>query len=390
MSVAVKTPSLSVPRFRRNSRPETPLGKGGTGPWELALPTPLCFRQCRRSSPTTRVMLQSIVVVLFILFVPSVLSLPFCSSSRNVRRPRRILDSAFDSEHGRVDDPHRLFLKLDCPNCPLDGVVDSDKWNINDTTLVRSFQLRSTFTPDLCQIYDLIVSDKASEELQWNVERPQEPCIHAGLYPPEPLVGAIPFNPSVNFIGPSSLTVDKYLIGDANSTPLEVPVITETVSIPNRFNWNITRVSYINGLCFANGPDSTDLINIPVALVYLLHQANRKAEIVWWELQDVKDFRAETSDPRMPPLLDRRLSRGAWLQPQCDCTTLSDQMARWLLFGALVIALLIAGAIFESRVVQRGSRSSLCNCEQDKLGSSSGSDEESIDEELEERLERHP
>ncbi|KAK7539622.1 uncharacterized protein J3D65DRAFT_286639 [Phyllosticta citribraziliensis] len=321
-------------------------------------------------------MLRSIVVVLFILFVPSVLSLPFCFSSRSVRKPRKILDSAFDSEHGRVDDPHRLILKLDCPNYPLDRVADSDKWATNDATL----------------IYDLIVFDKATGELRWSVERPQEPGIHAGFHSPGPLVGANPFNPSVNIIGPSSLTVEEYLIGDANAIPLDVPVVTETVSIPNRFNWNITRVSFINGLCFANGPDSTDPINIPVVLAYLLHHANRKAEIVWWELQDVNDFRAETSDPKMPPLLDRRLSHDyrAWLQPQCDCTTLSDQMARWLVFGALVIALLIAGAIFESWVVQTGGRSNVCNCKEEQLGSSSETDEGNIDEELEERLERHP
>lgn len=317
-------------------------------------------------------MLPSLAIVLPILFVPSVFSLPFCLLSRNVRRPRGILDSAFDSEHGRAGDPHRLVLKLDCPNCPLDGVVDSDKWNIDDTTL----------------IYHLVVSGEASEELQWNVERPQEPGIHARFYLPEPLAGATPFAPRISIIGPSSLTVDKYLIGDTSSAPFEIPVITEAVGIPNRFNWDITRVS----LSFANGPDSTDLINIPVALVYLLHHANRKAEIVWWEVQDVNDFRAETLDPKMPQLLDRKLSHDdpAWLQPQCDCITLSDQMARWLVFGALVIALLIAGAIFERKIVQRGGRSSLCSCQEEKLGSTCDSDDESVDEELEERLERHP
>ncbi|KAK7518432.1 uncharacterized protein IWZ02DRAFT_483381 [Phyllosticta citriasiana] len=337
-------------------------------------------------------MLQSFVIVLFPFFVPSVRSLPVCLSSRHVRGPRRTPDPDFNPGLGSIVGSDRLVLKVNCPNCPLDEAVDGDKWNTNDTALVQRTPLRFTFAADQWQIYDLIVSVKASQEFRWHVARPQKPGNYAILYPPGPLIGDTPFTPSVNIIGPSSLTVDKYLFGDANYFPVEVPGMVKAISIPNRFDWNITQVSYINGLCFANGPDPGNIINIPVALVYLLHHADLQTEIVWWELQDVNDFRTETSEPKMPPLLERKLfhDNRAWLQPQCDCKTLSDQMARWLVFGALVIVLLVAGAIFERRVVQRGGQISLCDSDEEKIEFSSNIDDEGIDEELEERLERHP
>ncbi|KAK8232729.1 hypothetical protein HDK77DRAFT_485146 [Phyllosticta capitalensis] len=173
------------------------------------------------------------------------------------------------------------------------------------------------------QIYDLVIPERISQQVLWKTQEPRQPGVHTNFYPPGPFIGATPFTRGVNVVGPPSLTVDDYLAGDSNYVPLEVPGIVGAVSIPNRFGWNITRVSYINGLCYANGPGQQDLTNVPVAFVYLLHRPNEQMEIIWWELQDVNEFRVDTSVPKMPPLLDRKLlhDNRAWLQPQCDSKT---------------------------------------------------------------------
>ncbi|KAK8223800.1 hypothetical protein HDK90DRAFT_103959 [Phyllosticta capitalensis] len=324
----------------------------------------------------SRAMLLSVVLVFFVLLALPVCSLPVSHLHRDGRRNRRILDPAFHPEHGRIISPRHLVLKVDCPDCPLGDLVSDDDWNQKDATL----------------IYDLVIPERISQQVLWKAPEPRQPGVHTNFYPPGPFIGATPFTRGVNVVGPPSLTVDDYLAGDSNYVPLEVPGIVGAVSIPNRFGWNITRVSYINGLCYANGPGQQDLTNVPVAFVYLLHRPNEQMEIIWWELQDVNEFRVDTSVPKMPPLLDRKLlhDNRAWLQPQCDCRNLSDQMARWLVFGVLAVVMLIVGAYFEGRVVQGRDQGGCCDCEIGKSDLDSCTDSDSVDEELEERLERHP
>ncbi|GME42691.1 hypothetical protein GTA08_BOTSDO03921 [Neofusicoccum parvum] len=77
------------------------------------------------------------------------------------------------------------------------------------------------------------------------------------------------------------------------------------VGIANSHRWNITRVSYVNGLAYT-GPGQ-EISNVSVALIYLLQNGTQPVELVWWEIQDIHAYHSDTSDPQLPIGLERKI-----------------------------------------------------------------------------------
>ncbi|KAF4308152.1 hypothetical protein GTA08_BOTSDO03921 [Botryosphaeria dothidea] len=204
--------------------------------------------------------------------------------------PGRMLDPKNASTHGRIINSTRLVVQVECRACPVFDLGASKSWKGNTAAL----------------IYDIMLVNPAEGTLAWTPTDPSDPDRRIPFYPPADFGSLSPFARGINLVAPPSITVSEYLDGTIQSTePFRVPGAVADVGIANGHHWNITRISYVNGLAYT-GPGQ-EIFDVSVALIYLFQNGSRPFEIVWWEIQDIHDYHGDTSDPQIPVGLEYKL-----------------------------------------------------------------------------------
>ncbi|EKG15715.1 hypothetical protein MPH_07150 [Macrophomina phaseolina MS6] len=223
--------------------------------------------------------------VLFLLF--AIFSEGLLASASH---PATALDPKTAPAHGRIINSTRLVLQVHCKDCPVFDFGVSKTWKGNDAAL----------------IYDIGIVDPVRGSLAWTPTDPNDPDRRIPFYPPADFGSLSPFARGINLVARPSITVSEYIDGTVETTTsLRVPGALADVGIANPHRWNITRVSYVNGLAYT-GPGH-EISDVPVALIYLLQNGAQSFEIVWWEIQDIHEYHKDTSDPQIPVDLERKL-----------------------------------------------------------------------------------
>ncbi|KAF4546433.1 uncharacterized protein LTHEOB_4430 [Lasiodiplodia theobromae] len=204
--------------------------------------------------------------------------------------PCKKLDPTNAAGSGSILNSTRLVLTLECTDCPVFDIGIEKSWKSNDATL----------------IYDLTMSDTRAGNLVWTHADPVDIDRRIPFFPPVDFGSLSPFQRGLNLLAPPSTTVSEYLDGAVESvTPLRVPGAATSIGIANPHRWNISRISYINGLAYT-GPGK-EIFDIAVVLVYLFQNGTQPVEIVWWEIQDIDDYHKDTSEPQLPTGLELKL-----------------------------------------------------------------------------------
>ncbi|KAL8827695.1 MAG: hypothetical protein Q9170_006912 [Blastenia crenularia] len=237
--------------------------------------------------------------------------------------PNRTLDESTDPDHGRIIDPSHAVLKLDCPGCP----VYNETWDTNATALIYDLRITNTTSP---------------------------PSVKLNSGPFFPAGNNLGFTPMTRHIAlpiPYSESIDDYLASPSEHESTEMAAIIATEPVPNRYNWNVTRIQCIS---FGYGTFDNHGMNTSIANLYLLTPKSSQMEIVWWEIENmaVAHSRSRTV-PIMPKKLEEKLLHGA---QRSGSRNRGLSMTMTLVIVGVVVCAVTGAAAWVSTRYQNGSK----------------------------------